>query len=530
LNFLIKGKKMSESLPTSGVEMSLEEILQALDKEKSVESKMTLAISAMERALSSSAPPDFKTFWDVRKLCMEWMREPLAGPLRSQAWSQIAFLSQEARRIKKELEVESEFTKEQIEMAVQALQKEMAEMRAQEFHLADKVCEISEFNRHAKEYAMMQGALDQLNLWVERLTALRKELMDAELRMRSKNMFFEQLSKLGDEVFPKRKQLIKEISHLFEQDVHEYIDSRFLQKKLSRPPFQIKEEIKCLQQLAKDLTLNTSSFNLTRLKLSAAWDQLKAIEQDKKEHFAKLREVSTENYKKLLADFEPLKAEWEAKTASSAETSQKLAELLKKGRAIELAREEVQEWKKAVESLKNKISDEEEAKEEERRRKEQERALHKQQVMEEWRSKVNALVEKSGELPLKELLEANELLLGEIQESSLNKSEKLQLEKLFGPVAEEIRRKKALQLSQLPEDRLLALEQLQELFRQKQEEKLELEALSEKYRKLAGASGQDFIQALDMQEKIAVCMENKKEILQTLEEIQAKIDALSEEA
>lgn len=506
---------------------SLEALLQALEQQPSVESKMAMAVNAMEKAISDPHAVDFKIFWEMRKKCMEFLRAPLPPVIRTQSWNQIAFLSQEARRIKKELEVESEFTKEQIEIAIQALETEISEEKRGEFYLAEGIDTLPEFNRHSHEYSEWQGTLDQLNLWVDRLTSLRKELMDAELRMRSKNLFFDKLSKLGDIVFPKRKQLIKEISHLFEKDVTDYINNRFLQKPFPKPPFQLKEEIKELQNLAKELALSSNIFSQTRLKLSAAWDQLKAFEQEKKEHFAAKKETFKENIKQLLEELATLMTGWEAKTLSLAEANTQLDALIDKGRALELGREEVYEWKKALEAFTQKLDEEETLKETEKKKREQERLLQKQQVMQAWRDKVEALKLESEKLEVKDLIQAYDLLLSEIQGASLNKTEKLELEKSFKPLKEKIRLKKEELLTKLPEDRLEALQQLQELSKQKMEEKMEIEELLEKFRKLAGSSGYDFTQALEYQQKLSEGVERRKEILASLEDINAKIDQIS---
>ena len=122
-----------------------------------------------------------------------------------------------------------------------------------------------------------------LNTLASRVNAMRKEVVKTEMRIRIKNKLLDCLSLCGDQIFPKRKDLIKEISQTFMSDIDHFIASHFEDEEFQRVPlYALREEIKQLQSIAKVLTLNTHAFTETRLKLSGCWINSRAWKKSAK--------------------------------------------------------------------------------------------------------------------------------------------------------------------------------------------------------------------------------------------------------
>ena len=75
---------------------------------------------------------------------------------------------------------------------------------------------------NCRAYIEFQKELDFLGTLAGRLNSLRKELIHTPMRIRYKNRLFGELSKLGDAVFPRRKETIAVLSELFVQDIEAF--------------------------------------------------------------------------------------------------------------------------------------------------------------------------------------------------------------------------------------------------------------------------------------------------------------------
>ena len=206
--------------------------LAELESLPDAETKLRKAIDFMETALSQGGSPHFKSFWEGRNLCVELFKQNINPISRSLLWAKYSDLSKEARRLKEILEEQSAFAAEQIEIAVSALEKEidasketLATLPALDFDVKPQT-----LDKHLKFYSETQQELNFLNAYASRINALRKELIKTEMRIKQKNKFFQRLSLAGDKVFPRRKELIKEVSHHFSELVDRFIAAHFSDK------------------------------------------------------------------------------------------------------------------------------------------------------------------------------------------------------------------------------------------------------------------------------------------------------------
>ena len=224
----------------------------------------------------------------------------------------------------------------------------------------------------------MQKQLNVLNVQASRINALRKELLKTEMRVRQKNKFFQHLSAAGDRVFPKRKELIKEISDLFVGDVDQFIKVHFGEKPSQESLYVLREEIKALQGIAKILTLNTHSFTQTRTRLSECWDLLKVEEKERKKERAHQRVVFKQNAEELQQSILTLKEALEKNEGTLAEAQKTIDTIVAKMRKTELGRDELKTLRENLGDVRKIMQDRVKTEEEVRQQQEAERGRQKE--------------------------------------------------------------------------------------------------------------------------------------------------------
>ena len=107
----------------------LDKLMKELAQQPDIESKLKLAITFMEASLAQNGAPNFRTFWELRKTCLETIRRKSIQPAaRYSLWSKYIELSKEARRLKEILDEQSAFAAEQIDIAIQALEQDIAQL------------------------------------------------------------------------------------------------------------------------------------------------------------------------------------------------------------------------------------------------------------------------------------------------------------------------------------------------------------------------------------------------------------------
>lgn len=286
-------KTVSTSQKEESSTKDLAAFLTSFQEAGSVEEKIRIAIAFMESRLSLAGAPGFKDFWEARKLCLPLFRETISPWARSEYWQQYTDLSTEARRLKSILEEQSVFAFEQIELAIQALLRDLTvkeEILAQVPDI-EILVQSKTLASGKEEYNKIQKELFFLNGLAAKVNALRKEVIRTDMRVRSKNKLFEKLSSCGDQIFPRRKELILVISERFASDIERIMVSQFSGSTIpSQPLHQLREEVKTLQSIAKVLTLNTQVFTETRLKLSRCWDLLREWDKERKKEVQEKRE------------------------------------------------------------------------------------------------------------------------------------------------------------------------------------------------------------------------------------------------
>lgn len=518
-------KDLVEVAQEPSAKKPFDELFALIERLPDPEAKLTMAIDHMEQALAQTGAPQFKLFWDLRKVCLEAFKSPISPVLRGKLWTRYRELLGEARRLKEILDEQASFAVEQIEIAIKALEADLDQLPQLleksppvEFPVRTKA-----LAKHLSNYQKFQGELALLNACAGRINALRKELIKTEMRVRQKNLFFQRLSVAGDRVFPRRKELIKELSDHFVKDVEAFIQESAAQTKMSDGVRFVREEIQALQTMAKVLTLNTHSFTQTRKRLSESWDKLKEADKELKRERAEKKAVSREGAEKLHAQIGAFKESFQKGDLTHDAAQKQIDQLFSQLRSTEFSYDDLKTLREELRQAKQLLLDKARAAEDGRRQQEQEKERSRQAIMEGLRTRVEQLLTDVEQLEAEQLTEKRDQLLQDIENALATRSEKQELERRLKSLRDRIAEKKERALLALSTDDQHALQQLRELLKERLALRQEIKQQLEIYRKAGGASGFDIAQALLASAQQTEERERLERVNQGISEIEQKI-------
>ncbi|MCH9627436.1 MAG: hypothetical protein S4CHLAM2_10760 [Chlamydiales bacterium] len=510
--------------------------LSRLESLSDVEEKLRSSIHFMREALAQKGTPNFKGFWEIRKICLPLFKEPLAGIMRAQLWAEYIELTREGRRLKNILDEESAFAVEQIELAIVSLEKEATEFHENRENALAQVLpvdfplELATLKERYAFYQNLQKQLNVLNVYASRINSLRKELIRTEMRIRQKNQFFQRLSQLGDKVFPVRKELIREVSEAFIQDVEDFVQAYFSSEAFSheevrRSVFFFRDEIKGLQAMAKMLTLNTHAFSATREQLSQCWDKLKGMEKELKKEYAQQKQQSSENVEAVQTRIQAFVADY-AEGKYTVETGLKELESISRWmRDVDLTRPHVRFLKEELEKARQPIDAIQNAEVESRRQKQVEFEQARREKVEQLKQEVEAIAQTIASEHVEILLERLEECRKAFAGASMMKVERQQLDRKIKEVRDLIAEKQEQALIDLSDDDRATFDGLKGVLEQRKERRKAVKAQIEEYRKTSSGSGLDFEKAMRVQELMQEEKERLAKLDEGIDEIEAKISA-----
>lgn len=511
-----------------GQKQHYDSFLSDLEKMPDADTKLHHVVAFMESSLSQHGSPHFKSFWEARNLCLDLFKENINPALRSDMWSKYTELSKEARRLKEILDEQSAFAAEQIEIAIQALVQDIE--KNQERLTGEKadplLPESKALEGKSDFYELGQHELNLLNAQASRINALRKELIRTEMRVRQKNKFFQQLSSAGDLVFPRRKELIKDISQRFIDDVDAFVKGNFNSDDYHDSLFFLREEIKMLQGIAKQLTLNTHSFTHTRMRLSESWDKIKHAEKERKKERAQQKGLHRQNALNIKAKIDEFQAAFAEGNLSVSAAHEQIDEIFAMMKATDLGRDEIKQLRDDLAVARKPLFEKMKADEEARQAADVERERLKKEKILALRGSIDSLLSSAEAMEVEELIAQRDALVQEISQAQVTKLEKQELERILKPLKDVITDKKEKALLNLSDDDRQALGQLRELLKQRKERRQDIKNQIEVFRKASGSSGLDFEKAMAFNAQIADEKERLEKLNDGIREIEQKISVL----
>jgi hypothetical protein len=319
-------------------------------------------------------------------------------------------------------------------------------------------------------------------------------------------------------VFPRRKELINQVSTLFIQDVNLFIEKSFSHEANVHALFHIKDEIKALQSAAKELTLNTEAFQESRKRLSECWDSVaKLLEKERKKETEE-----REEFKKIREEFqqsiETLQKKFEEKSISEKEALNQIDGLQNKLRGLSLGRHEQHALKEKIFHARDLFTARERHELELKKE-----ALHK---AEETKGKeLEAIFKKVEDLfRAAEAHEADilqqeiEALQKEAEKAPFARSKKLEIQDLFVKLSDILFEKREKGFKPTSQ------EDIRKVLSERNKRKKEIQARLEQLRKSQGASRFDFTEALRTEELIKEEKEKLEKINEAIEELEDRLD------
>lgn len=503
------------------------EFKEKLDSFDTPEEKITHGLQFMRSSISQEGSPHFREFWEARRIILPLFKENLNPAIRSNLWNEYVELTVEARRLKEILEEQSSFAMEQIDLAINALVNDLENFETLLASSGEiKFPESSHtIRQRAGLYNQIQRELNLLNTLASRLNALRKEIIKTDMRIRFKTKFFKRLSELGDQIFPKRKELIEKVSQEFERDVDHFVESHFQGDEIvGAPYYALREEIKALQSVAKIFTLNSAVFTRTRLKLSECWDKVKTLEKEHKKEIHEKRQVSSEHRDEIQAKINELKEK--AETLSFNDLNKEIDLISQEMKGVTLTRDDVKHLRSELQALREPHLEAQEKRAKELQEKEKERLRQKREEIASIKEKIQTLLQKGDELELEALDDEYKELHETVKKLEATKIEKQQLERFLRPLRDLLADKKELSLLNLSDDEKKTLENLKLVLQQKKERRQEIKTQLEIYRKALGGSNLDFEKAMHYQELAEQEKERLDKATLGIEEIEQKIREL----
>jgi myosin heavy subunit len=514
----------NETLHTS---KELERLIAEIKAVDAPADKLKLTIELMEFALSQKGQPDFKVFWNARESCLDLFKEDIPPAIRAAHWQKYRELTQQARLLKDHFEEESSFALEQIEKAIEAIENEVKDLSklVADADLSDFPKLFPPVQQHRGQYLKLQKELNFLNAYASRINALRKEVVSTKMRMRKKNRFFERLSSLGNQVFPRRKELIEELSRTFSEDVDQYIQQRFAHLSTDRSPHIYREEIKTLQAVAKILSLNGKSFSETRRKLSECWDKVKEVDKQRKKDYDVKKEAFAKNTEEIRNKINQYKEEFSSDEFSAQEAQQRIEEISKAMRNVELGREDVRLLREEIVEAKKPLMEKMKQEEAKRRQAQLEKEEQKQTEIRNVQEQVDNLHSSYAQMSSKDLLEKLSLLKATIDSLQISDFEKQSLLRSLVIVEDEALHKQD-QEESLPENPEELKVLLQIKLRNKRERRKVIKASLDDCRKACGASGLDFEQSMLNNQLLNLEKERMEKISREIQTIEQQLSAL----
>ncbi|NGX57367.1 MAG: hypothetical protein K940chlam3_00258 [Chlamydiae bacterium] len=490
-------KKQSSKPSKKGV---FDTFLEDLEGQDTPENKISFILQFMDISISQGGSPSFKNFWEARKLCLSLFKEEnLSYVVRTHLWGKYVELSKEAHRLKEVLDEQSAFAAEQIKLAIESLEEDLGKMSeplkyAPELKFDSCAKFIAEDEGH---YIKVQRELALLNAFASRINALRKELIKTDMRIRFKNTFFQRLSLAGDKVFPRRKELIKEISQRFIVDIDQFIEENFSSSHFQQPLYFLRDEIKSLQSMAKVLTLNTQAFNQTRMKLSECWDKIKKVEKERKKDRAKMHASFKENVAQVEPKIQELEAKYAAQELNDAQVKASIKEIQDFMRSIKLGRDDVKKLKERLHKISAQQVSMASAVEKERTERQRKVEEERQAAFAKVFSELELLIKDINGQPMEKVVSERDRLIEEFDQLSLTKWESHDIKQQFKVFEDKLSKMK---IDNLSTNEREAYDQLQTLFEECQKRRKDIREQLEDYRKASGSSGLDFEQALKQSE------------------------------
>jgi hypothetical protein len=262
------------------------------------------------------------------------------------------------------------------------------------------------------------------------------------------------------------------------------------------------------------------------MRLSECWDKIKSEEKERKKERAQQKAVFKQNVDIAQQKLLEFNTAFQEQKYNPHEALRKLEEVITEIRALDLGRDEQRMLREEVQNARKPINEKIHAEEHARLNQDAEREKQRRQTVNDIKTEISDLLKTSEDAELDPLVAKRDALMEKIGSIQLSKAEKQDFERHLKPLRDIISEKKENSLLSLSDDDRQSIQQLREVLRQKKERRQEIKDQIDVLRKVGGASGLDFEQAMNYNTQLAEEKERLEKINAGIKEIEDKIRKL----
>lgn len=245
-----------------------------------VAEKLARGVQLMKEALHAPRA-QWRVYWEVSALTAKLLKERCNGEERKKVLAELKELAILQKKVKADQAKVLADERALLDAALKALEEEFALFQAQvekENKLEIPVtCEIKE----GASYSALQSELVPLNQFARQIHELRKRIVE-KLPIALSTKLLARLKPIGNEIFPKRTKLLKELGELFLADIALFEQEAKADTAVDAA--KLLKKVEGFQKLAKALAIDKATFEQSRTRLSSCWDHLvKQRKMQKKE-------------------------------------------------------------------------------------------------------------------------------------------------------------------------------------------------------------------------------------------------------
>jgi len=240
---------------------------------------IVIPLAKMKAFIEAKEIQDWEEFNEAKKTFLERFKTLAQSLEKQQSWKEFTEYADSARALRKLQEEEGEFAAEMILKALDALDHEVDHWQAVKSHIYLPIFDKVAAFKPLKE-AIIEPLLKFKFLAVkgQQLQDLRQELTKTGMRLSVKGKLFDRLSKLGDKIFPVKKEAAALVLEYFQQGLQGFCNKA----EGEEDGLELLFQIRIIQGFLKELVLKKGDYESIKKRLDPLWKKGTLL-KDKKE-------------------------------------------------------------------------------------------------------------------------------------------------------------------------------------------------------------------------------------------------------
>lgn len=253
----------------------------------SIVDEIQKSLSNMKTFIESKIS-NWTSFNESKKFFLDTFKDLPSGAEKQKLWKEFSDITESARSIRKLQEEEGQFAAEMIAQALDALELELKDLKPSHYRISN-LDKIEAFKSVKNEISYHCVALKALSVKANQVQSLREELTKTGMRLSVKGRLFDRLARLGDQIFPVKKNHQISLHELFFEGLK--IFSKWADKETEAS--EILFQIKLIQSFIRELSLKKADYEAVKSSLDPIWK--KAVVLKEKQEMAQKEAAEKSN-------------------------------------------------------------------------------------------------------------------------------------------------------------------------------------------------------------------------------------------